>query len=149
MSKASSSILLLQRANNKRERKMLSDAFKKADKNGDGKLSYEEYWHVIQKSRINITEEEFQEIMKIKDTDGDGTISIKEFLNTNPTKNKKSDLAFKLLDKDGDGWVSKAELLEASDTLTMEQVEAVFDRRDKDGDGLLSRHEFDKLFDKK
>ena len=37
--------------------------------------------------------------MKIKDTDGDGTISIKEFLNTNPTKNKKSDLAFKLLDK--------------------------------------------------
>ena len=78
MSKASSSILLLQRANNKRERKMLSDAFKvlciliiksscylygvlsnirhqfvqKADKNGDGKLSYEEYWHVIQKSRI-------------------------------------------------------------------------------------------------
>ena len=48
---------------------------------------------------FSITEEEFQEIMKIKDTDGDGTISIKEFLNTNPTKNKKSDLAFKLLDK--------------------------------------------------
>ena len=48
---------------------------------------------------FRITEEEFQEIMKIKDADGDGTISIKEFLNTNPTKNKKSDLAFKLLDK--------------------------------------------------
>ena len=55
--------------------------------------------YVLTIAIFSITEEEFQEIMKIKDTDGDGTISIKEFLNTNPTKNKKSDLAFKLLDK--------------------------------------------------
>ena len=45
-----------------------------------------------------ISEEEFQDIMKIKDTDNDGSISIKEFLNKGPTMHK-SDLAFQLLDK--------------------------------------------------
>ena len=45
-----------------------------------------------------ISEEEFQDIMKIKDADNDGSISIKEFLNKGPTMHK-SDLAFQLLDK--------------------------------------------------
>ena len=52
MSKASSSVLLLQKATNKRQQQMLKDAFRMADKNGDGKLSYEEYWQVVKKSNI-------------------------------------------------------------------------------------------------
>ena len=90
MSAASSSVLLLQKATNKRQKQMLKDAFKvgrkltnclmgsssvlaemwasvlyisrlqpissfsfqKADKNGDGKLSYEEYWNAIKMSGI-------------------------------------------------------------------------------------------------
>ena len=52
MSKASSSVLLLQKATNKRQQQMLKDAFRMADKNGDGKLSYDEYWQVVKKSNI-------------------------------------------------------------------------------------------------
>lgn len=47
----------------------------------------------------SVSEEEFQEIMRIKDADGDGFISIKEFLNKEGSKSKQSDLAFQLLDK--------------------------------------------------
>ena len=52
MSKASSSVLLLKKSTNKRQQQQLRDAFKKADKNGDGKLSYDEYWEVVRKSNI-------------------------------------------------------------------------------------------------
>ena len=48
----------------------------------------------------SISESEFQEILRVKDSDNDGYISVKEFLNsTKGTSIKKSDLAFQLLDK--------------------------------------------------
>ena len=69
---ASASVLLLQKATTKRQQQALRDAFKvwsswslgsrftvkcsincqKADKNGDGKLSYEEYWNVVKRSGV-------------------------------------------------------------------------------------------------
>ena len=47
----------------------------------------------------SVSEEEFKEIMRVKDVDGDGFISIKEFLNKEGSASKQSDLAFQLLDK--------------------------------------------------
>merc|ERR1712141_555515 len=118
---------------------MLKDAFKKADKNGDGKLTYEEYWNVIKMSGISISETEFQEIVKFKDADGDGFISCKEFLERREGSSKKSDLAFEILDKDGDGYLTKEEFSQASGRITKDQIEAVYKRNDQDGDGKLSR----------
>ena len=46
-----------------------------------------------------MSEEEFKDIMRVKDADGDGFISIKEFLNKEQSSSKQSDLAFQLLDK--------------------------------------------------
>ena len=47
----------------------------------------------------SVSEEEFKDIMRVKDVDGDGFISIKEFLNKEGSASKQSDLAFQLLDK--------------------------------------------------
>lgn len=47
----------------------------------------------------SVSEEEFKDIMRVKDADGDGFISIKEFLNKEQSSSKQSDLAFQLLDK--------------------------------------------------
>jgi len=63
--------LLLQKARDKNQEKALRAAFRKADTNGDGRLSYQEYWNII-RGKISITEEEFQEIMNIKDVNKDG-----------------------------------------------------------------------------
>merc|ERR1712241_1439019 len=145
MSAASSSVLLLQKATNKRQKQMLKDAFKKADKNGDGKLSYEEYWNVIKM----ISEAEFQEIVKVKDADADGFISCKEFLERKGGSSKKSDIAFEILDKDGDGYLTKEEFSQASDRITKKQIEAVYKRNDQDGDGRLSRNECNSLVNRR
>ena len=48
---------------------------------------------------FRITEDEFRDIIKIKDADGDGFISCKEFLEMRGGSSKKSDLAFEILDK--------------------------------------------------
>jgi len=150
MSKASHSVILLAKASNKREKQRLRDAFKKADKDGDGKLTYDEYKEIIKMSKLNITDEEFNQIVSMKDVDEDGRISINEFLNTtNSGARKQNDLAFQLLDKNGDGCLTKEEFLQASAKLSKDQVDAVFDRNDVDGDGSLSRQEFDKLLRKK
>merc|ERR1711953_647227 len=149
MSAASSSVLLLQKATNKRQKQMLKDAFKKADKNGDGKLSYEEYWNVIKMSGISISEAEFQEIVKVKDADSDGFISCKEFLERSEGSSKKSDIAFDILDKDGDGYLTKEEFSQAGGRITRKQIEAVYKRNDQDGDGRLSRDEYNSLVNKR
>ena len=47
----------------------------------------------------SLSEEEFKDIMRVKDADGDGFISITEFLNKERSSSKQSDLAFQLLDK--------------------------------------------------
>ena len=47
----------------------------------------------------SVSEDEFKDIMRVKDVDGDGFISIKEFLNKEGSASKQSDLAFQLLDK--------------------------------------------------
>lgn len=48
---------------------------------------------------FRITADEFQDIIKMKDADGDGFISFKEFLERKEPSSKKSDLAFEILDK--------------------------------------------------
>ena len=58
-------------------------------------------FHKIRINRMfySVSEEEFKEIMRVKDADGDGFISIKEFLNKEGSASKQTDLAFQLLDK--------------------------------------------------
>ena len=48
---------------------------------------------------FRISEAEFQEIVKVKDANGDGFISCKEFLERREGSSKKSDIAFDILDR--------------------------------------------------
>ena len=60
-------------------------------------MIYDRY--LISQIIYSVSEEEFKDIMRVKDADGDGFISIKEFLNKEQSSSKQSDLAFQLLDK--------------------------------------------------
>merc|ERR1712106_781012 len=137
---AAASVLLVKKRMGKRQRAALREAFKKADVNGDGKLSVKEYWAILQRTKINLSEEELKQVIATKDVDGDGMISIKEFMGEaeeDPVK-KKAELAFDIIDKDKDGYITKMEYMQLSDKITKKQANAIIRRNDEDGDGKLS-----------
>lgn len=89
------------------------------------------------------------------DTDGNGTIDFKEFINLMAKKMKETDTeeelreAFKVFDKDGNGYISAAELRHVmtnlGEKLTEEEVNAMIKEADADGDGQVDYNEFVKM----
>eukprot|EP00090_Calanus_glacialis_P004439 TRINITY_DN13314_c0_g1_i3.p1 TRINITY_DN13314_c0_g1~~TRINITY_DN13314_c0_g1_i3.p1 ORF type:complete len:159 (-),score=59.22 TRINITY_DN13314_c0_g1_i3:83-538(-) len=141
---AGANVLLLRKAEDKRQRDALRMAFKKADVNQDKRLSFSEYCNIVKKVGIGLSEDDLKEIMAAKDVNKDGYISIAEFLGEamEEDPNKKAELAFDIIDKDKDGFISKQEFLDLSDKITQKQVRAVFARNDKDKDGKISKEEY-------
>ena len=80
------------------------------------------------------------------DKDGDGGISLEEFIEMNtksrlarsgskaeaPTTLDKAKLAFNAYDRNRDGYLTKAELRKTSKKMTDAQIDAVFEKYDKD-----------------
>merc|ERR1711993_24609 len=124
-------------------------AFRKADKNGDGRLSVEEIHGIYQAHGVEVTREDVQKIVEAADKDGTGLLTEKEFVNSQavgeamderpaedrpkPDTGKQAEIAFKLYDKDRDGYITKSEMEKLSKTLTKEQIDKVFTRFDADG----------------
>jgi len=145
--------LMLKKSNDRRQREALEAAFKKADVNGDGYISADEYYRILKDHGIECTHEEILQIMQIADKDHDGKISKEEFVGgPSATERRKSgvgldtdakaELAFNVFDKNRDGYVTKNEMLKVSKNLTKEQVDAVFERNDGNQDGKLNLQEF-------
>jgi calcium-binding protein CML len=138
--------LMLKKSNDRRQREALEAAFKKADINGDGFLSADEYCRILTDHGIDCTHEEILQIMQVADKDHDGKISREEFVGEAPKRKDsseaKAELAFNVFDKNHDGYITKGEMLKVSKNLTKEQVDAVFKRNDGNHDGKLTLEEF-------
>ena len=100
------------------------------------------------------------------DKDGDGGISLDEFIEMNirgknrqtksttePQKSQsdiiheKARLAFNAYDRNRDGYLTKAEMKKTSKMMTEAQIDAVFEKYDKNKDGKLEFEEFKELME--
>ncbi len=117
------------------------ELFKKADKNGDGKLTLEEFQATVYPSPKHAPN-----LFKKADKDGDGKLSLEEMtaaLDSVPwwkLTRKTPEELFKAADKDSDGKLSLDEFKEVDPHKN--HFEAHFKKFDKDGDGKLSLDEF-------
>jgi len=146
---AAASVLMLKKSEDKRQEQALREAFKRADSNGDGILSVEEYQKILQEHNIRSTKEEIVNLKESADKNVDGYITKSEIAvgqgKTGTNMEQKAEMAFKLMDRNNDGYVTKQEMLNTTKKLNQKQVAAVFARNDKDGDGKLSKEEFKEM----
>jgi len=119
--------------------------FTKADKNGDGKLTPQEWKSVLNSSGVCTTMEEVEEFFASMDRDFDGRLTFEEFMGEETTLEK----LFKNMDKNGDGVVTKQEFMTICKNLTDEQVKMAFSKFDTSGDDKLDYREFCEMIRKK
>lgn len=135
--------------------------FQKMDNSGDGRLSYEEikegYRNYFKQS--DLTDKEFEELIKSLDTDGNQYIEYEEFLratvNSDLLLNEKNlEMAFKYFDKDGSGKLSPEEVKHilgvshADKDKEAEIIKKIISEVDTNGDGEISFDEFKILMKK-
>lgn len=127
------------------------DLLKKADKDGDGKISKEEMQSALpQKGRGPGVDEIFSKI----DTNHDGYIEESEnaaWVENMPKQNPPDPAAmFQKADQDGDGKITKAEFKAAAPQGASESaVNEVFDSMDTNQDGVVSAEEYAAAMEKK
>lgn len=143
----------------------LKNAFSVFDRNGDGKICISELGAVLRSLGNDVSEHDLNLIMKDVDTDNDGFISLKEFIDcnnqviacgggaANGEEDDPQDLmrdAFNTFDKDGNELISADELHHVLLSLgekdhTLEDCRRMISRVDKDGDGFVDYKEFQRL----
>lgn len=135
------------------EIKRLGKRFKKLDIDGSGSLSKEEFMqiHDLQQNPL------VQRVIDLFDSDGNGEVDFKEFINgisqfsVKGDKQAKLKFAFKVYDMDRDGYISNGELFAVlkmmvgsnlKDTQLQQIVDKTIINADKDGDGKINYEEF-------
>merc|ERR1712106_1027048 len=132
-------------------------AFKRFDRDGDGALEKDELAGALKSSGESYSDVEVDAIFSLGDIDGDGEITLEEFIalmspsapivvqrisksfkNLNDVK-----AAFKKIDTDNDGLLSKQEIMTSSgNKFDVEEVDAIFALGDVNGDGQIDMGEF-------
>jgi len=155
LKQAAVAFIVHQLGNSKKVEK-LKKIFEEIDESGEGLLSKEE----LKKGYVkffsdNLSEREFDEIMKNIDQDGSGEISIEEFLRAtldyeNIATEKHLKLAFEYFDKDKSGNLSPDEIrdvlgLTGNKKKAEKLINDIIKEIDSDGDGLVSFEEFKKM----
>ncbi|KAI0979971.1 hypothetical protein GJ496_003694, partial [Pomphorhynchus laevis] len=135
------------------EIRRLSKRFKKLDIDGSGSLSVEEFMSIPELQQNPLV----KRVIEIFDTDGNGEIDFKEFIegisqfSIKGDKESKLKFAFKVYDMDKDGFISNCELFKVlkmmvGANLKDDQLQQIVDKTiinaDKDGDGKISFEEF-------
>jgi len=135
----------------------VKSAFKRFDRNGDGALEKQELAAALKSSGESYSDVEVNAIFSLGDVDGDGEITLEEFIalmspsassvvkrisksfkNLNDVK-----AAFKKIDTDNDGLLSKKEIMASSgNKFDAEEVDAIFALGDVNGDGQIDMGEF-------
>lgn len=138
----------------KEDTKQLTQAFRKLDTNGDGKLSKEEMFKGYSELLgAQQAEPEVERIMAEVDVDANGYIEYSEFVMASMKKDtllsrENLDNAFSIFDEDGSGTISAAELrkvlggdIVTSDSIWSELIRSV----DQNGDGEIDIKEFKEM----
>lgn len=127
-----------------RRRREVRRYFTKADKDGDGKLTKEEWFRVLNSSGVPTTMVEVEEFFDAMDRDYDGRLTFEEFMG----EESKIEKLFKSMDKNGDGFVTREEFNSICKNLNAEQVKIAFSKFDKTGDDRLDYREFCSMINK-
>ncbi|ELT88403.1 hypothetical protein CAPTEDRAFT_107528 [Capitella teleta] len=123
------------------------DAFDLFDMDGDGTITVEEIYKVLQSLGRHTTKEEIEKILSGVDVDGHGSIEFPEFIQVMKKMQDEVDTeddlieVFRALDQDGDGLITKADLRQVvvriSSDLTNTDLEEMIREADKTGDGHI------------
>ena len=128
--------------------------FNRFDKNGDGKISEEEFADVLRALGSDTSPDELKRIMSEIDTDGDGFIDLKEFADFHQATDGSGGVrelrdAFDLYDRDKNGLISASELLAVfknlGEKVTLKDCSRMISSVDADGDGCVNFEEFKKM----
>uniref|UniRef100_A0A671X4C9 Dynein axonemal assembly factor 10 n=2 Tax=Sparus aurata TaxID=8175 RepID=A0A671X4C9_SPAAU len=134
------------------EIKRLGKRFKKLDLDNSGSLSVEEFMSLPELQQNPLV----QRVIDIFDTDGNGEVDFKEFIegvsqfSVKGDKEQKLRFAFRIYDMDKDGYISNGELFQVlkmmvgnnlKDTQLQQIVDKTIINADKDGDGRISFEE--------
>jgi len=135
------------------EIKRLGKRFKKLDLDKSGSLSVDEFMSLPELQQNPLV----QRVIDIFDTDGNGEVDFKEFIegisqfSVKGNKDAKLQFAFKIYDIDRDGFISNGELFQVlkmmvGNNLKDAQLQQIVDKTiiyaDKDSDGKISYDEF-------
>lgn len=135
------------------EIKRLGKRFRKLDIDGSGALSKEEFMQIADLQQNPLV----QRVIDLFDTDGNGEVDFKEFIegisqfSVRGDKEAKLKFAFKVYDMDRDGYISNGELFlvlkmmvgnNLKDTQLQQIVDKTIINADKDGDGKINYEEF-------
>jgi calmodulin len=137
------------------------EAFYMYDKNGDNKISLEEFGEVIKSLGLSPSKEELVSLMNEIDLDGNGLVEFNEFaiwmsikMSDHSNLDKGVDLAntFKIFDQDGDNFITSDELksvmLRLGQRMTDEEINLMITEADTDHDHRVSFKEFAQLMKK-
>ncbi|XP_062102042.1 calcium-binding protein CML24-like [Humulus lupulus] len=132
-------------------------AFEKFDTNKDGRISRQEYKSALRVLDREMTDSEIAKAFQALDSDGDGSIDFKEFVemfnmgsssSSSGDRTKAADIesAFRVFDIDGDGRISAEELSQVLKNLgegcSMRACRNMIKGADVDGDGFINMDEF-------
>ncbi|KAL9257110.1 putative calcium-binding protein CML35 [Drosera capensis] len=136
----------------------LEEAFKLMDKDHDGKLSRSELTHVLVSTGIITSREtavsEAEAMMRVLDVDGDGCVSLEEFMaikseEVDEEEDEDEELreVFRVFDVNGDGRISAEELYRVLSAMeegkcTVEECRRMIRCVDGDGDGFVGFEDF-------
>ncbi|CAH3128067.1 calcineurin subunit B type 1 [Stylophora pistillata] len=135
------------------EIRRLGKRFRKLDLDKSGALSVDEFMSLPELQQNPLV----QRVIDIFDTDGNGEVDFKEFIegvsqfSVKGDKESKLKFAFRIYDMDNDGFISNGELFQVlkmmvGNNLKETQLQQIVDKTvinaDKDGDGKISFSEF-------
>lgn len=106
--------------------------FRDFDEDRSGDLDYDEFRKGLEMLGFRVTDQEFQEVMKLLDVDGDGTIEYEEFC-TKLGNTSMYDVTEDVEDEEADA------------ERTAGLLQKVWERVDEDGSGTLDRDEVAKV----
>ncbi|CAI5461963.1 unnamed protein product [Closterium sp. Yama58-4] len=140
------------------QKKELTDAFRRIDKDGDGVITADELASALNLIGVSASEDVVSSMMREGDFDGNGSVNLEEFLALNAMAERlggdvsRSVLkdVFQVFDVDHNGMISADELFRVMANVegggvTLDECKRMISSVDMDGDGFVDFPEFERM----